>query len=125
LAKNIPLKISGAAEKRLLPDVGKENPTVRVHISRTNKEWEVLQKRMEEINRKSLSSYVMGRISIIERQYADNQTAVITSIEHRIQKPIFLKENSLKVIGVLSLKTGIPVATIIDRLILDPLILSK
>lgn len=122
MAKKVLHKTSGVAQKQPNPD---SDPTNRVYISRTNREWQVIDKRMEEINRKNLSAYVMGRISLIERQYADNKNSVITAIEYRIQKPLFLKESSLKIIGVLSLKTGIPVATIIDRLIIEPLLLSK
>lgn len=95
----------------------------RVMLSRTNREWKTIEKRMKDIGRKDLTAYIMGRISLLEKQYADDKNGLILSIEKRIAKPFFIKESSLKVVGVLSLKTGIPVATIIDRLILDPLIL--
>ncbi len=78
---------------------------------------------MSEIGRKDLSAYITGRISLLERQYADDKNGVINSIEKRIQKPFFIKENSLKVMEVISLKTGTPLATLIDRLIIDPLML--
>lgn len=78
---------------------------------------------MKDIGRKDFTAYVMGRISLLEKQYADDKNGLITSIEKRVQKPLFIKEASLKVMEVISLKTGTPVATLIDRLIIDPLIM--
>ena len=65
----------------------------------------------------------MGRISLLERQYADNPAGIVSSMPKRVQKPLFIKESSLKIVGVINVKTGMPIATIIDRLILDPFIL--
>lgn len=111
------------AENSSFADTKERNVSQKIYISRTNREWKAIEKRMAEIGRKDLASYIVGRISLLEKQYADDKNGVISSIEKRIQKPIFIKENYLKILGVISLKTGTPVATLIDRLILDPLML--
>lgn len=100
-----------------------EDPIKKVYLSRTLREWKTLEKRMKDIGKKNLSAYVMGRIRILEKQYKDNPSGMVTSIPTRIQRPLLLPESYLDVIGVMSLKTNIPVSTLIDRLIIDPFLM--
>lgn len=97
----------------------------KVFISRTQREWDAIENKLKEIGRNNLNSYIRGQISLLERQYADCPSCVCTSVGKRIQKPFTVQPTPFKTLDKVSLKTGIPVSTIIDRLIIDPLILSK
>lgn len=97
----------------------------RVSLSRTEKEWEVIDKRLQEMGRSDFTAYLVGRISLLERQYADNPNIVCTAVSRRIQKQPIIPEQYYKLLIKISVKTGFPISVVVDRLIIDPLLLSK
>mgnify|MGYP001587165609 CR=1 FL=1 len=76
---------------------------------------------MQEIGRKDLTSYIVGRISLLEKQYAADRNMVLNSVPEKVQKTFFIKKDAMKLIELISIKKNIPVATLIDRLFIEPL----
>jgi len=93
----------------------------KVFISRTNREWKTIDKKLNAIGKKNLPSYIMGRILLLEKQYAEDKS--ICNVERRKEKPIPITDKHFKIIDKISLRAGLPIATLIDRLIIDPLIM--
>jgi hypothetical protein len=100
-------------------------PTQRIFISRTEREWNVIEKKLKEEGRKDFNAYLRGKIYLLQKQYEDCPSCVCTSVSKRIQKPYYLPESCIKVLMRISVKTNVPLSTIVDRLIVDPLILAK
>lgn len=78
---------------------------------------------MNEIGRKDLTSYIVGRISLLEKQYSADRNMVLNSVPEKIQKTFFINKKTMKLIELISVKKNMPVATLIDRLFIDPLML--
>lgn len=97
----------------------------KIYISRTKREWNAIEKKLEELGRKDFSSYVRGSLLLLKKQYKDSPSSVCTAVEKRIQRPQRIPEEYFEMLDVISLRTGLPVSTIVDRLIIDPLLMPN
>lgn len=99
-----------------------------VGIRRHNKEWVVFDKRVKELSKKdTYSKYLTKRIQSLIEDYNNCSDCILETLSDKKSIRRFYKvpkhlHNDLKEI---SKKSKIPMTTIIDRLIITPLLIEK
>lgn len=105
--------------------MAKTSPNPRIFISRTENEWTAIEKRLEEMNLSNFNSYLNSRISLLQKKYKESPSDLCTSIGKRVQREYSVNEKYFKILNIISVKTSIPVSTIVDRTIIEPLIINN
>ena len=105
--------------------MSKAEPLHRIYISRTESHWKIIDKKIEELGKSNLNSYLRGRISLLVDRFEECPENICSLLEPKIQKQHYVPETYFRMLQKISVKTGIPESTIIDRLIIDKLILTK
>ncbi len=94
----------------------------RISISKTEAEWIAIDKKLNSMGRKDLQAYIRGRILLLHRQYEDSPKSMCMEVERRRQKKFTIDKKYLRLLEQVNLRTGVPIGTIIDRLIVQPLL---
>lgn len=97
----------------------------RVSISLTPKEWKLIDDKLAELKRSNVKSYLRGEISKLAKDYVDSHKKICAEVQKREKVEAYVNPKHLQVLELMSLKTGIPVAQIVNQLIIFPLIISK
>jgi len=98
----------------------------RVCISKTKREWKVIDKRINELGTKSFNRYLNKKISSLIEDYNKCPEAIHDFLIG--EKPVRQKSITPEVNKVLlkiSVDTKLPVSTIVDRIIITPLLIEK
>lgn len=94
----------------------------RVTISKTPTEWRMIDDKLAQLRRANLNSYLRGKISLLCKDYRRSHQQVCQSLERLEKKCEYIDRDDLKVLELISVKTGMPIAQIINQLILNPLL---
>lgn len=94
----------------------------KLYISRTKKEWETIEQKLSQIGKSDLASFINRKVYQLEKEYKKCPQCVCEIVEDRKQKKISVSYP--KVLQKISVKTGKPISTVLDRLIIEPLLLG-
>jgi uncharacterized membrane-anchored protein YjiN (DUF445 family) len=105
--------------------MSKAEPLRRIYISRPEAHWKIIDKKIEELGKSDLNSYLRGRISLLINRFEQYPESISNLLEKKIEKQHYVRESSFKILQKISYEMEVPISTIIDRLIIDNLILPK
>jgi hypothetical protein len=98
----------------------------RASISKTEREWKIIDRRIRELGSNSYNSYLNKRISSLCNDFIESPQSVCDALKSETsirQKRIpEMYHDALYNISVMS---GVPISTIIDRIIVQPLLIEK
>lgn len=95
----------------------------KVYITKTNKEWDAIDEKLSQLGKSDLRAFINRKISQLEKEYKKCPKCVCDEINKgKKKKKISIPES--KVIQKISVKTGKPMSAVLDRLIIDPLLLG-
>jgi len=101
--------------------------TSRIFISKTEKEWVKIDARLAEMNRPDFNKYVRGQISLLVSKINDCPDCVCENINGIGDKKIrqhILSPYSIESLKLIELKTGLKPSTVVNELIIEPLLKS-
>ncbi len=98
------------------------NSLYRIYITKSKKEWEVIEQRLKEIGRKEISTYVSSRASLLAKEYAVCPSCVCEGVKNKIQRSYYLLPEDYDAISEIAGIVGVSESHLIERLIIEPLI---
>jgi len=105
-----------------------KNKKVVIGIRRYNKEWIVFDKRIKEfMQTNTYSKYLNKKIQLLVEDYNECPDCVLESLTDINTKRRFYKvpAHINKALMEISKKSNVPLTTLIDRLIITPLLIEK
>lgn len=102
-----------------------EKRAKRIAISRTQGEWEIIEERAILIGRPNLASHMRSELYKIAKIYSRCPTCVTPSSGEKIRKEFPVYPDIYDALCSLSSLMKIPISTIVDRLILQPLLMPE
>jgi len=98
-----------------------------VELSRTNNEWASLEKRIKEKSpNATIQSYILNRISVLIKDYKECPECILElASQKRSHKKVYTNKEMKLVLEEISKKTNNPIATIVDRVIIQPMLIEK
>lgn len=102
------------------PDVPQLKP---LYISKTQQEWDIITKKIYELGKKDLSVFIRSEVRKLKDQYQSNEKNHQRSTGTKIEKRPYIPEDSYEKLKVLSDQMQIPVSSVVDRLIIQPLLI--
>ncbi len=98
----------------------------RVYITKSFREWQVIEKRISELGSKDFPTYLSKKISSLCDDFTSDPQAVCDALfGEKIQRQQRVSSNYAETMENIALMTGIPMSTIVDRLIITPLLIEK
>lgn len=94
----------------------------RIFLTRTQKEWQLIEKRIGEISRQNMHAYINSRISILQKEYGDCPDCVCFGGSKQTKK-FYITPDQFEILSRISQKTGIHESTIVNKLIIEPLLI--
>lgn len=104
------------------------NHKPRIYISKTEKQWELIDRKLSEMGRHDFNSYLRGQISLLHNKILecpDCICEIINSQGNRITRQHVLNNQYLNCLKIIEYKTGLKPSTIINELIISPLLYDK
>lgn len=108
----------------------------RINLSRHNKEWKIVLKRIEEL--KAVQSkmsykdkvayfhnYVNKKMYSLSNDYKECPDCILESLDRKVKMQHYVNKDLYAVFKEISEKSDLPIATIVDRLIIAPLLIDK
>lgn len=95
----------------------------RVCISRTHQEWQLIDKRLKELGRENLTFYLRSGIALLEKEFNENPERICASLGPRIKKQHYVTDEHFEILNRISAKVLIPEGVIVNKLIIEPLII--
>lgn len=92
----------------------------RIYISRTEREWELIDALTPDINH-----FINKKLSELQKQYKSSPKSVCNSVTRRKQREYKVYPKFQPLLNILSARTGLPISTVVDRAVLETLILDK
>lgn len=98
----------------------------RVTIVKTNREWKIIEKRISELGSKDYNRYLHKKIASLIEDYKKCPECINNFLLGK--KSIRQKTLSFdfyKILSEISENTGVPISTIVDKVIITPLLIEK
>lgn len=98
----------------------------RLKLSRTSAEWAIIERKIKESKKKDLNTFLCAEISKLIKN--GNKLLEIPEVEEdekKICKVHYLSDHSYEVLKRISVKMKRPVSSIVDQLIINPLLCSS
>lgn len=107
----------------------------RINLSRYKREWKIIFEKIDELrasnqklSKKEMKSYfhnyVNKKMHSLYKDYTDCPDCVLGSLEKRIKMQHYVNNNLYKMFDEISKKSNLPIATIVDKLIINPLLIE-
>jgi hypothetical protein len=99
-----------------------------IGVRRYSKEWKVFDKRIKELmDTNTFSKYLNKKVQMLVEDYIDCPNCVLESIFDKKTERRFYKvpERLSDFLKEISKKSNVPITTIIDRLIITPMLIEK
>jgi hypothetical protein len=97
----------------------------RITISKTPTEWKVIDDKLSELKKANLNTYLRSKLHSFIKEYRKSHKQVCQSLEKKRSKREDICAEDFEILEVISLKTGLSVAQIVNQIIIDPLIRSN
>lgn len=96
----------------------------RIFLTRTEKEWELIEKRLNEISRSTIHAYINTRISMLEKEYGGSPGGVYFGGGKKTRK-FYITPSQFEILSKISENTGLHESTIVNKLIIEPLLVIQ
>jgi len=103
----------------------KEITAKQLSISKTPGEWVAIEKRVIESGKSDLNCYIRSEAMKIKMAYNKNPNCIPAALGNRVEKRPYLSRSIYEELSPIAIRLGVPVSTVIDRLIIAPLLLPK
>jgi len=97
----------------------------RVTISKTPAEWKTIDDKLSQLKRANFNSFLRGKLHALAKDYKRSHKDICESIHKREVRREYVDPDDLKIIELISLKTGLSVAQIVNQIIIEPLLHDK
>jgi len=94
----------------------------RIFITRTQKEWELIELRLSQINRSNMNAFINSRICGLEKEYADCPQNIYFG-GNKITKRFYIPPQTFEILSKLNEITGTHESAIVNKLIIEPLLI--
>lgn len=94
----------------------------KIYISRTQKEWDVIDRRIKELNKSDLGAFLRSKIGELEKEYLQCPNCICSGVGKKVQRHQYLPAQQFKILLEISEKTGIAEGVIVNKLIIEPLL---
>ena len=94
----------------------------RISIYRTPREWKIIDDKIAELKRANFNSYLRGKIHTLVKEYKRSHKEICEAVQKTEPRREYVDHDDLKIIELISLKTGMSIAEIVNQIIIDPLI---
>lgn len=99
--------------------------TARISITRTQGEWDKINRRVIELGKPDLNTYLRSQIFKLQRKFDECPKCITPAEGIMIQKKHYIPETAIETLFTIALKMKKPVGEIIDELIINPLLLPE
>lgn len=96
----------------------------KLSLTRTKGEWREVEKKMNKSNKKDFSCFLRSEINTFLKTYYECPNCVIKAKGQSIEKRPYIFPHQLKELEPIANRMKIPVSTLVDRLIITPLLYS-
>lgn len=96
----------------------------RISITRTHKEWKIVDKKIKELGKKDLSSYIKNQIPRIKEEFEKCPENLCFGGGEKKQRQEYLGIHHYEILSEISEKTGIEKGILVNRLIIEPLLIN-
>lgn len=108
----------------------------RINLSRHKKEWKIIFNKIEEfkivdgkMTDKEMTAYfhqyVNKKMYSLSNDYKDCPDCILESLERKVKIQHYVNKDLYKIYKDISRKSKMPIATIVDKLIINPLIVES
>ena len=94
----------------------------RIFISRTPGEWKIIEERLKQLSRSKLGSFINTRLSLIMDEYNDAPWVICDKVQKRVERTFYIQDKYYKIVNGIAIISEVPNSTVVDRLIIEPLI---
>ena len=93
---------------------------------RSSKEWILFNKRIKELHPKiSENTYLYKKIMLLVKEYKECPNCILQSLSNeKIKKRHYVPLDDFEVLKDISDKANMPIATIIDTIIISPILIE-
>lgn len=99
--------------------------TKQLSVSKTKGEWSLIQEKVIAAGKKDLNAYIRCEAMKIKKAFKKNPSWVTYAKGERIEKRPYLPLSMYEDLDIIAMQMKIPVSTLIDRLIIEPMLLPK
>lgn len=103
----------------------KETLLKKISISKTEGEWIVIEKRIKESGKANLNIFLRGEICKLKMRHDECPNCVTPADGKMIEKRPFISVKCYEDMKLIALRMRMPVASVIDELILNPLLKER
>lgn len=98
----------------------------KIRITYSNREWKIIDKRIRELGSKDYNRYLSKKISALLNDYNNCPDCIIEALApNKKRRDNLIPSDLYNTLRIVSQKTDIPVSTIVDKLIILPLLIEK
>lgn len=102
-----------------------QKSTKLLSVSKTPGEWSLIEKHVAESGKKNLNHYIHVEAIKIKIAFKNNPISITNACGNRIEKRPALRTNVYDELSVIARIMQVPVSTLIDRFIIDPILIPK
>ncbi len=94
----------------------------RIFLTRTQKEWELVENKLRQMNRSDINAFINSSICALEKEYSDCPEMVCFG-GNKSTKRFYVHPQTFEILSKISQVTGVHESTIVNKLIIEPLII--
>lgn len=94
----------------------------RIYISRTAKEWELIDKRIKDLNKSNIHSFLRSSLSRLEKDFNICEHCICSSVGPNMQRQIYIAPEQFEILNKISIVSELPEGIIVNQLIIQPLL---
>lgn len=102
-----------------------QKSTKLLSVSKTPGEWALIKKRVTESGKKDLNHYIHTEAIKIKLAFRNNPSSITSAYGERIEKRPSLRTTIYEELEIIARIMQVPVSTLIDRFIIDPILTPK
>lgn len=95
----------------------------RIYLTRTAKEWQLIEKRLQELGKKNLTLYLRSKIPLLDKEFKNCPDCICSSFDTKVQKQQYISAEQFEILQRISVVSKIPENVIVNKLIIEPLLM--
>ena len=99
--------------------------TRQLSVSKTAGEWSLIDKKVKESGKSDLNTYIRCEAIKLKNAFTKSPSCITNAEGERIEKRPYLPVTIYEELNVIAVRMRVPVSTVIDRLIIEPMLLPK
>lgn len=101
----------------------------RLFLPKTKKEWRIIDSRIKKLGTSNFSMYLIKKITHLIEDYKSHSTEIDNFLINEDNKTVVRQKriscNFHEELSKISKKTGVPISSIVDKIIITPLLIEK